>query len=280
MKRLVVLLVALVAAPLMPIHAQTYGPQTETVLAQSSAVSGSCASLVGLPPLMVKYASDTSAGIYQCHNGSWSLVGTSAGATLAGPNAFTNYNSVTYTDPSTTISAADRLFQSNLTLSGAAVAAGSNSIAGVRGSVTLASASALDSGYLYGAQGKVVLDGATVAVGAAHVAGVYAQMSASGTTFTSGHSAIIIASGQNLPASSNVDGMYLESGTGPVNSIVKAIFNSNLVFDFSMQSGPGFAETTSSTGAGQCAQVGLTAAKAIPVKIDGVAYWIPLCTAL
>jgi len=275
---LAILAVALMVLPLA-LHAQ-YPPQAETVYAQNTVVTGSCASLQGLPPLMVVYTSTNTSGIYQCHNGTWAQIGNVTGVQLANVNAFTNYNSVTRTDSSTTISAADRLFQSNLTLSGATIAAGSNPITGVRGSVTVNSGSALNSGYVYGTQGKVILDGATVAVGSAHVAGIYGQMSASGTTVTSGHVAIGILSGQNLPASSNIDGLYLESGTGPVNSIVKAIFNSNLVFDFSMQSGPGFAKTTVGTGAGQCAQAGLTAAKAIPVKIDGTSYWIPLCTAL
>ena len=164
---------------------------------------------------------------------------------------------------------------------GASYANGSNSLVGVRGLATVPSSGSATSGFIFGTQGKFIGDGATIDVGSAHVAGLYGQMSLSGATITSGHVAIGILSGQSLPASSNVDGLYMESGGNSINSLVKGIFNANYVIDLSKESGPAYALPTSSTSAGACAQTGgIVAAKALAVKIDNTNYWIPLCTAL
>lgn len=137
---------------------------------------------------------------------------------------------ITSATPATT-----RLIRSELTVTPAtSVAVGSNgSLAAVRGAVTLTTAKSITDGYLYGVQGKAVLDGATVAVGTDHIAGVYAQMSANGTTVTNGHVAIMIASGQNLPTSSNVDAIYCESGNGKINSVIKANVKCDYFLDIS-----------------------------------------------
>ena len=153
-----------------------------------------------------------------------------------------------------------------------------DSLAAIRGNITLTSGSTLAAGFLYGVQGKLILDGDTIAVGSDHIAGLYGQLSASGATLTSGHIAIIIASGQNLPTSANVDAIYAESGGGTINSVLKAYVKSTYFFDISGETA--FAKTTSASGAGQCGQNGLAATKALAVKVDGTAYFIPLCTAL
>jgi hypothetical protein len=153
-----------------------------------------------------------------------------------------------------------------------------DSLAAMRGAITLTSGDTLAAGFLYGVQGKLTLDGTTIAVGSGHIAGVYGQISGNGMTATSGHIAVIIASGQNLPTSANVDMLYAESGGGTVNSVLKAYVKSTYFFDISGEAN--FAHSTVATGAGQCGQNGLAATKALAVKVDNTAYFIPLCTAL
>ena len=154
-----------------------------------------------------------------------------------------------------------------------------DSLAAIRGAITLTSGDTLAAGFLYGVQGKLTLDTTTVAVGSGHIAGVYGQISGNGMTATSGHIAVIIASGQNLPTSANVDMIYAESGGGTVNSILKGYVKASYVFDLSGETP--FALTTSGTSAGNCKQTdGVVFTKAIAVRVDNTNYWIPLCNAL
>lgn len=181
-------------------------------------------------------------------------------ATLGGTNF-----AVLLTEPSAT-PATERAIRGEYTLSGTPIVIQANgSIAGVRGAVTLNTGKTINGGFLYGTQGKIIADGATINVGSGHVAGVYAQMSANGATMTSGHIAIIVASGQNLPASANVDAIYIESGAGPINSALKTILNANVVFDISEQnvtdtmlSVTGTAGATATKGWLKCTVKGLT----------------------
>jgi hypothetical protein len=179
-------------------------------------------------------------------------------------------------------SSVKRLITSQFTLSPTAgtltLSPTTDSLAAMRGAITLTSGDTLAAGFLYGVQGKLTLDGTTIAVGSGHIAGVYGQMSGNGMTATSGHIAVIIASGQNLPTSANVDMLYAESGGGTVNSVLKAYVKSTYFFDISGEAN--FAHSTVATGAGQCGQNGLAATKALAVKVDNTAYFIPLCTAL
>jgi hypothetical protein len=154
-----------------------------------------------------------------------------------------------------------------------------DSLAAIRGAITLTSGDTLAAGFLYGVQGKLTLDTTTIAVGSGHIAGVYGQISGNGMTATSGHIAVIIASGQNLPTSANVDMIYAESGGGTVNSVLKAYVKSTYFFDISGESN--FALSTSGVSGGNCAQSGgVVFTKAIKVKVDGTDYWIGLCNAL
>jgi len=147
------------------------------------------------------------------------------------------------------------------------------SLCAVRGELNVGTGLNIAGGYFYGTQGKAILDGATVAIGANdHLAGVYAQMSANGSTFTSGHIAILICSGQNLPASSNADAIYVESGAGPINSCLKTVLNANVVFDLSEQNVTNtMCKATSVTN-------GLTSGTYgwIAVKVQGQTRYIPL----
>jgi hypothetical protein len=159
--------------------------------------------------------------------------------------------------------------RSELTLTPATTLAvgSSGSLAGVRGAVTLTTGKSITGGFLFGAQGKVVGDGATIDVGSGHVAGLYGQLSLSGATVTSGHVAIIVASGQSLPASPNVDGIYLESGGNAINSMFKAICNASYVMDLAKESG---ADTWLAAAAGAAAN------KWLVIKAQGTIYKIAL----
>lgn len=163
--------------------------------------------------------------------------------------------------------ATERLTRSELTLTPATTSNVSGSVAGVRGLVTLTTGKSLAGGYAYGTQGKFIGDGATIAVGSAHVAGLYGQLSLAGATVTSGHVAIIVASGQSLPASANVDGIYLESGGNVINSMFKAICNANYVMDLAKESG---ADTWLAASAGAAAN------KWLVIKAQGTVYKIAL----
>lgn len=97
-------------------------------------------------------------------------------------------------------------------------------VVGVRGAVTAVTAM---SNYAYGTQGKAILDNVTVTAGSNHVCGVMAQISGSGATFTNGHIAALICSGQSLPAGvANM--IYCESGGNKVN----AVLQSNVAADY------------------------------------------------
>jgi len=165
--------------------------------------------------------------------------------------------------------ATERLVRSELTLTPAtSLAVGSSgSLAAMRGCVTLTTGKSITDGYLYGSQGKVTLDGATIAVGSDHIAGVYAQLSATGSTFTSGHIAAVIGSIQGVPTSSVVDLFYGESATGNViNSFFKAFGKADYVFDFETN-----VHTQISTPAGSTPSGNL---RVLKVKLDGADYYI------
>ena len=170
---------------------------------------------------------------------------------------------------SATPTATERLIRSELTLTGAVVGMGTNSSAGVRGLVTLATSAT--SGFMYGVQGKLVVDGATVNVGSNHASGIYGQLSASAATITSGHVAVIIASGQSLPTSSYIDMIYAESGGNAINSVLKSIVNATYILDLDYESGPGAAAMSLTGTAGATATKGW-----LKVNVHGTTRYIPL----
>ena len=174
---------------------------------------------------------------------------------------------ITSATPATT-----RLTRSELTITPAtSVAVGSNgSLAGVRGAVTLTSGKSITDGYLYGTQGKAILDGATINVGSDHVAGVYAQMSAAGATFTSGHIAPLMSVGQSLPAGI-ASMIYCENNDVTIlNAVVQAVANANFVLDCTSEDSNSAYLVTTAGGA---------ASKYMRVKLSGVEYRIALLAA-
>lgn len=164
-----------------------------------------------------------------------------------------------------------RLLEENITLTPATtVTVGTGSVVGVRGLVTVSSGKSLTGGYLYGSQGKAILDGATVAVGSAHVAGVYAQMSAAGATFTSGHIAPLMSVGQSLPAGI-ADMIYCENNSpNKLNAILEAVANADFVVD---------ATSEDSNSAYLATTAGTTASKYMRVRLSGTEYRIELLAA-
>jgi hypothetical protein len=167
--------------------------------------------------------------------------------------------------------ATERLFRSELLLAPASTVTVSGSVTAIRGCITLKSGATAESGsFLYGAQGKAVLDGATVDVGSAHVAGLYGQMSAAGATFTSGHIAPIISSGQSLPAGI-ADMIYCENNDVTVlNAIIEAVANANFVVDATSEDGnSAYLATTA----------GSAASKYMRVRLSGTEYRIALLAA-
>ena len=148
-------------------------------------------------------------------------------------------------------------------------------VVGVRGSVTGTTAL---SNYAYGAQGKVILDSVVVTAGSNHVCGVMAQISGSSATFTSGHIAGLIVSGQTLPASSNVDMIYVETGGANINSAIKFNCRSNYLFDINNFESCGIV-AAAGTGSGSAGQSGgFAATRVLVVYVDGAAAYIPLCS--
>lgn len=130
-----------------------------------------------------------------------------------------------------------RLFDSELTLSGASVAVNpsNGSIVGVKGGVV--TAAHLTAGYFYGAEGKVTASG-NVDIGSGYLVGAIGQLNVGGATLTSGHIAAVIANIQNPITSSLLNGIYVESsGPGVINSVLQSIANSAFVLDLAPDSG-------------------------------------------
>lgn len=137
-------------------------------------------------------------------------------------------------------------------------------VVGVRGVVTGTTAM---SNFAYGAQGKIVLDAITVTSGSSHVCGVMAQISAAGATLTSGHIAGLIVSGQTLPASSNVNMIYAESGGNKINAVLQSNVACNFFMDVNNFESCGIIATpTGATPSGNL--------RTIKVQIDGATYYM------
>lgn len=195
------------------------------------------------------------------------VTGTVTAPTVAATTAITATRTETSATPATT-----RLIHAQLTVTPETSAAiGSNgSLAAVRGLVTLSSGKSITDGFLFGTQGKLVLDGATVNVGSDHIAGVYAQMSASGATFTSGHIAPLISCGQSLPAGI-ADMIYCENNdVTKLHAVIEAVANADFVFDCTSEDG---------NSAYLVGTAGSSASKYMRIKLSGTEYRIALLAA-
>ena len=201
--------------------------------------------------------------------GTFSALTVSTGNLGVTLGTITAANDITTLKSSATPTATERLVRSELTLTGAVAGMGTNSSAGVRGLVTLATSAT--SGFMYGVQGKLVVDNATVNIGSNHASGIYGQLSASAATITSGHVAVIIASGQSLPTSSYIDMIYAESGGNAINSVLKSIVNATYILDLDYESGPGSAAMSLTGTAGATATKGW-----LKVNVHGAARYLPL----
>lgn len=163
------------------------------------------------------------------------------------------------------------------------VTTGNNNVTAIRGNANLGASATLTAGYLYGSQGKLTVAGTLN--GTAWVSGLMGQTDISAGTLTAGSHLTPIWSdaGATGPAvtCSFCSSLVLTNTTSTTfGSLIYGYTKASYVFDFT-GNGTAFALSTSGTSAGNCAQTGgIVAAKAMPVKIDGTDYWIPLCTAL
>ena len=159
----------------------------------------------------------------------------------------------------------------DITLTAATVAVANNSnIAANRGTITINTGTTLNSGYFYGAEGKVTCAG-TIVLGSDYLTGVLGQINLTGATVTSGHIAAVIANIQGPVASAYVDGVYVESsGPAQINSMFKGIANTEFVLDVSVDSGSPVAYSETGTA-------GSTTGKGwLAVNVGGVTRYIPL----
>jgi hypothetical protein len=207
--------------------------------------------------------------------------GTAAVAHLSGASVTPAYPAVSGSAGDTRIAkiitaagaSVERMVQGSITITPAsafAMSPATDSLAGVRGDVTLTSGKSITAGFLFGTQGKAILDGATVAVGSGHVAGVYGQMSAAGATLTSGHIAPIISCGQSLPAGI-ADMIYCENNdVTKLHAILEAVANADFVVDATSEDG---------NSAYLVGTAGASASKYMRVKLSGTEYRIALLAA-
>ena len=125
--------------------------------------------------------------------------------------------------------------------------AGNSNIVPIRGNVTVNSGTNLQSGYFYGAEGKVTCAG-TITLGSDYLTGAIGQLNLAGATVVSGHIAAVIANIQNPVASSYVDLFYAElSGPAVINSVLKGIGNTAFVMDVAPDSGTSACINTTGT---------------------------------
>ncbi len=114
----------------------------------------------------------------------------------------------------------------------------SDSIAGVRGEVTVPSSGSVTGGYIYGTQGKMILTAtSTLNSGSSHYCGVMGQIDISGGVTTAGHIACIVASIQDTTstARTTVNGIYVELpayGSGAkMNSVLQGYGGATYMLD-------------------------------------------------
>jgi hypothetical protein len=155
----------------------------------------------------------------------------------------------------------------------------SGNIVGARGQVTFGG-NVTGTAFAYGAQGKIISGANTIDVGSSMVYGVMGQLDLSGTTVTNGYVAAVGADIFGVTSGTVAADLFYgqHAAGGTINSMFRAYGTASYVFQFDA---PGaVAVSTAGTGAGECAQTGgVVFAKAIPIKVDGTNYWIPICTA-
>ncbi len=155
----------------------------------------------------------------------------------------------------------------------------SGNIVGTRGVTTLGG-NLSGTAYAYGAQGKIIAGANSIAVGSSMVYGVMGQLDLSSTTVTNGYVAAVGADIFGVNSGTVAADLFYgqHAGGGTINAMFRAYGTASYVFQF--EASGAVAVSTAGTGAGECAQTGgIVATKAIPIKVDGTDYWIPICTA-
>jgi len=130
--------------------------------------------------------------------------------------------------------ATTRVIDGEASLTATTVAAGSSSIVGVRGAVTLATGSTLTSGYLYGVQGKLIVQGTLNVSGGSYQAALFGQLDFSAATISAAPNTAILwlDAGSSAATLSGVDAVDITNSTGKVlAAIFHVIADANYLFN-------------------------------------------------
>ena len=194
---------------------------------------------------------------------------TDNGTTLATTDLLT----VTGSSSLTTISSSIRQIIGDITLTGATIAAGGNSIVGARGAVTLANGKVFSSGYLYGVQGKAIINGTSnTQSGGGIIAGIFGQLDTSGGTISNtgltAAGAFDIGGTGVAGAVTNVHGIVITNSTSTIAGSAIHIATTSSGFSSVIS-----IDDVSNTLAKACTTVTTTGAFAF--KFGNTIYWVP-----
>ncbi len=203
-----------------------------------------------------------------------------AGATITSPAlvapTFTGIQAGTTTITAATIAASTRYLQSSIVLTPATTfsVTGSNSLAAVRGDITLTTGKTFQDGFLYGVNGKFILNGTMNQTSAGRAVGVIGQVDLDSGTVTTGQVSAIWADMQgSSPTISNDEVNVLRvtnSTSTTLNAMVFFYGQSNYLFTAGRDGG-------TPVYFGAAAPTSL--AKSLKISVGGVDYYIGLYTA-
>lgn len=178
-----------------------------------------------------------------------------------------------YSESLTTFTGSERAVRGEITLTGATIVAGGNSVVGVRGAITLATGKTLTSGYLYGTQGKVYINGTSnTQSGGGIIAGIFGQLDVTGGTVSN--------TGLTAPGAFDIGGTGVGGAVANIHGIV--ITNSTTTVAGSAihiaTTSSGFSnvisiDDTSGTLFKACTTV--TTSGAIAIKVGANQVWVP-----
>lgn len=213
----------------------------------------------------------------------WTAQPVTSGAASFTTGTFTGDVLVSETQSSTT-PAAERLLDSEFTLSGATITpgAGSGSLAGIRGNLIIGVSSTAENGFYYGVQGKLTISG-TMNAPTGWLTGLLGQLDLSTATLTAGNLSTIWGdAGATGPAVSatHFDLLRLTNSTATTGNSHLFTFGKAAYWaqidDNNHGSGFYAAAGTSAGSAGDAAHA--AAQQVLKVYINGAAAYIPVFT--
>jgi hypothetical protein len=153
---------------------------------------------------------------------------------------------------------------------------GTGSVAAVRGNATVDTGSTLQTGYLYGVQGKLTIKGTIDTTHSEYQAALAGQLdvSAAAAAFTAGNLAILwLDTGDNTGAAfslNSVDAIKITNTGAGANSVLNSILQLDAQANFLIDA-PGYASTYMKSGAS-----GGSNSQNLKVRIGGTTYYIQL----